>query len=265
MAQPKPRVLFLSKSSGFEHASIAREGGPSHVELVLARIAEEHGFDLVSTKDAGLISSEGLESFDAVVFYTTGDLTERGGGDGLFAGDGEPAMSETGVAELRAWIEAGGGFLGFHPASDTFHGPEDTVSPYTDLLGGQFLGHGRQFEGRLRIVDPEHPTMARIPADWTVKDEWYTFKNVREESMHVLALLDTSSDTFEQEIYDRDDYPIIWCRSFGAGRVFYNAMGHREDVWDNEIFRAAFVDALYWAIGRSDLDAAPNFAEFVGN
>lgn len=254
----------MSKSSGFEHASIAREDGPSHVELVLARIAEEHGFDLVSTKDAGLISSAGLKSFDAVVFYTTGDLTERGGGDGLFAGDGEPAMSETGVAELRAWIEAGGGFLGFHPASDTFHGPGDTVSPYTDLLGGQFLGHGRQFEGHLRIVDPEHPTMARIPADWTVKDEWYTFKNVREESMHVLALLDTSSDAFEQEIYDRDDYPVIWCRSFGAGRVFYNAMGHREDVWDNEIFQRAFVDALHWAIGKSDLEAAPNFVDVVG-
>ena len=133
------------------------------------------------------------------------------------------------------------------------------MSPYTDLLGGQFLGHGRQFEGRLRILDPEHPTMARIPSDWTVRDEWYTFKNVGEESMHVLALLDTSSDTLEQEIYDRDDYPIIWCKSFGAGRVFYNAMGHREDVWDDKIFQGAFVDALHWAIGRSDLEAAPNF------
>jgi len=258
-----PRVLFLSKSSGYEHSVIARQDGPSHVETVLAAVAKANGFELQSTKDAGSIDAETLEGYDAVVFYTTGDLTEAGSGEGLFGGDGEPAMTASGVADLRAWVEKGGAFLGFHSAADTFHSADGSPSPYIDLLGGEFLRHGRQFEGRLKIVDTDHPAMASVPQGWTVLDEWYAFKNLSSDAMHVLALLETGSDSFEQELYDLPDYPVIWCRAFGAGRVFYNAMGHREDVWDRAPFQAAFVDALNWALGLSELGAGPNFAEVV--
>lgn len=261
-AEAPPRVLFLSKSSGYEHLAIARRDGPSHVETVLKAVAESNGFELESTKDAGLIDTETLARFDAVVFYTTGDLTEAGA-EGLFGGDGEPPMAATGIDELRRWVEKGGALIGFHSASDTFHGRDGSRSPYVDLLGGEFLSHGRQFEGRLRVVDTEHPAMASIPQGWAALDEWYTFKNLGSDTMHVLALLETDSDSLDQETYDLPDYPVIWCRAFGAGRVFYNAMGHREDVWDGALFQAAFVDALNWALGRSDLRASPNFAEVV--
>ena len=42
-------------------------------------------------------------------------------------------------------------------------------------------------------------------------------------------------DTFNMVIdyfhRDAEPYPIAWLQNYGAGRVFYNAMGHREDVW----------------------------------
>ena len=260
-ADDSPRVLFLSKSAGFEHSVIARKDGPSHVERVLQEVADKHGFELELSKDASLIRAQDLERFDAVVFFTTGDLTQEGRGEGLFGGDQNPPMAATGVEDLRQWVEAGGAFLGFHSATDTFHGPDDSDSPYIRLLGGEFLTHGRQFEGRLRVVDPGHPAVSHIPAGWTVLDEWYVFKNLDRDSMHVLALLETASEPYGQSTYDRSDYPVIWCKSVGSGRVFYNAMGHREDVWDREIFQQAFVDALNWALGKTQLRAEPNFAE----
>ena len=259
-----PRVLFLSKSSGYVHSAIKSDAqSPSHVERVLQGIADRHGIDLVSTKDAGRIRTEVLAGLDAVVFYTTGDLTESGDGEGIFGGDSQPPMGANGVAELTAWVEAGGAFLGFHSATDTFADPSGEASPYVRLIGGEFATHGAQFKGALRVVDKAHPTMRHVPQGWTVLDEWYVFKNLAKDRMHVLALLETAKQRLVDEKYDLPDYPIIWCAQVGEGRVFYNGMGHRADVWDRQDFQHAFVDALDWALGKTPLAAAPNFSEVV--
>ena len=36
---------------------------------------------------------------------------------------------------------------------------------------------------------------------------------------------------------DTDPYPIAWLQNYGDGRVFYNAMGHGEDVWKSQMVR----------------------------
>ncbi len=259
------RVLFLSKSSGFEHSAIKRtEGMPSHVETVLAEMAADRGFTVVSTKDAGLVNAAQLENFDVVIFYTTGDLTDRGGvGEGFFRGDGNSPMSVDGVADLIRWIENGGGFVGFHPATDTFHGENDEITPYIGLIGGEFVHHGAQFEGIVRVADAAHPTMRSVEDGWKIMDEWYLFKNVAQDELHVLALMDPGEERSRQEVYDIAPYPIAWCRELGAGRVLYNAMGHREDVWSHEMFRAWVGDTIEWAAGRGEAAAAPNWSDAV--
>jgi type 1 glutamine amidotransferase len=263
-AKDPPRVLFISKSSGFEHPAIARTNGrPSHVDSVLEKVAAMNNFGLVSSKDASLVTAAELVNLEAVVFYTTGDLTQAGTKQGPFGGDGETPMNQEGVSDLMTWVENGGALLGFHSAADTFHDKSGAASPYIQLLGGEFLTHGRQFQGKLRVVDADHPTMAHIPQDWTLMEEWYAFKNMNVDRVHVLALLDTSTDPYEQESYERAPYPVIWCASVGKGRVFYNAMGHREETWDDPKFQQAFVDALYWAVGKAPLDAEPNFKVVV--
>jgi uncharacterized protein len=264
-AEDPPRVLFLSKSSGYEHSAIAlgKERAASHVDMVLQKLAADNKFGLVTTKDASLITSAELANVDAVVFYTTGDLTQRGSGKGLFGGDGEPAMKPEGLTDLIRWIEGGGAFLGFHPAADTFHGKGAAVSPYIEMLAGEFLTHGEIFPGKLNVVDTDHPTMAHIPQDFTWADEWYVFKNYNVGRIHVLALLDTASDPLGQETYKRPPYPVIWCSAVGKGRAFYNVMGHREETWDNAVFQQAFLDALNWALGKTPLDAEPNFKVMV--
>ncbi|MCY3590044.1 MAG: ThuA domain-containing protein [Acidobacteria bacterium] len=264
-AEDPVRVLFVSKSSGFQHSAIKRtDGHPSHVDTVLAHIAAERGFEITSTKDAGLINATQLASFDVVIFYTTGDLTQRGGtGEGFFRGDGNPPMSADGVSDLITWIEAGGGFVGFHPATDTFHGENDEVTPYIGMIGGEFTHHGAQFPGIVRVANAHHPTMKSVEDGWKIMDEWYLFKNLAEDKLHVLALMDPGEERTKQEVYDIAPYPIAWCRELGAGRVLYNAMGHREDVWDHEMFQAWVGDTIEWAAGEGEAAAAPNWADVV--
>ncbi|MEM6702393.1 MAG: ThuA domain-containing protein [Acidobacteriota bacterium] len=247
-------VLFVTKSSGFEHSVIRRdEGKPSHAEKILESLASEHGFNLETTKDAGRVNAAELEKIDVVVFYTTGDLTASGSAEGLFGGDGEPPMSATGLGELLQWIRSGGAFVGIHSATDTFQAKDKSVvSPYVAMIGGQFRIHGAQFVGRVLNTAPEHPVMRGFPRQLEIKEEWYLFDHqfadATEGEFKILARLDPLEARNEQpKLYDVAAYPILWSRDFGEGRVVYNAMGHREDVWTREEFQTLLINSLAWA------------------
>jgi type 1 glutamine amidotransferase len=45
------------------------------------------------------------------------------------------------------------------------------------------------------------------------------------------------------------DYPQAWWRTFGKGRTFYTALGHRDDIWSNDpVFRAHVLGGIRWAL-----------------
>ena len=82
--------------------------------------------------------------------------------------------------------------------------------------------------------------------------------------MHVLAVLDPGAEREKQpDKYNVPNYPIIWCSEYGKGRVYYNAMGHREDVWDNPTFQKSVVDAAHWVLGQGPANAEPNFSKVL--
>jgi hypothetical protein len=119
------------------------------------------------------------------------------------------------------------------------------------MLGGEFESHGQQFEGLVRVVDPDHPVTEGAPRELIRLDEWYLFENFDPQTVHVLRELDPRDEGTRQELYDRDPYPIVWTRDHGEGRVYYDAQGHREDVWDDAEFQRSVVRAFRWAAGRS--------------
>ena len=256
--QEAPRVLMLTKSSGWEHDCIkVHDGKPGHAQSVVQKLADANGANLTTTKDASLINEKDLQGYDMVIFYTSGDLTKKGT-------DGKPPMGEHGLAALQSWIKDGGAFMGFHCASDTFgHHKPDPKLPYINMLGAEFEHHGDQFKGTVRIVDSDHPAATPALDGLYIREEWYLFKNMNKEDIHVLALLDPGDEGEKQEEYDIASYPIIWCREYGEGRIYFNAMGHREDVWDNEIFQTSFIDAATWAIGETHGNSDPNYKDVV--
>src|SRR4051812_48063113 len=70
------KVLFFTKSSGFEHSVIKRNNGePSFAEKILADLGPKHGIEFTFSKDGSLFTKDYLAGFDAFFFFTTGDLT----------------------------------------------------------------------------------------------------------------------------------------------------------------------------------------------
>ncbi len=250
-AAPK-KVLFFTKSSGFPHSVVTRQDGqPAHAERILTELGQTHGFEVVASKDGRLFDPDKIGQWDAFVFETTGDLTTEGT-------DKQPPMSSEGERAFYEAIRGGKGFVGIHCATDTFghhrnQGPED---PYIQLIGGEFVGHGKQQEARIRVVDPAFPGASSFGRDaFMLNDEWYAQKNLASDLHVIFAQVTEEMDGTD---YDRPDYPETWARMHGEGRVFYTSMGHREDVWENPKFQGLLIGALSWVTGQADADVEPN-------
>jgi type 1 glutamine amidotransferase len=249
-------ILFFTKSSGFEHSVIKRKGDElSHAEKILTEIGKKAGFNVTCSKDGGMFESDKIGQFDAFVFETTGNLLTAGT-------DKQPPMTEQGLKNFLDAIQAGKGFVGFHCATDTFgdHRKMGAKDPYIQMIGGHFAGHGAQQVATIGIADPNFPgARAFGPGkDFKLNDEWYAQKYLSDD-LHVIYYYETEGMKGQQ--YDRPNYPQTWAKRYGKGRVFYNSMGHREDVWANPKFQELAVAALGWATGAIDADIAPNVSQ----
>ncbi len=258
----KRKVLFFSKSSGFEHSPIhRRDGGLSFAEKLLQQWGPEENVEFTCSKDGSLFNPEYLDQFDAYFFYTTGDLTKAGT-------DKNPPMTAEGKQAFLDAIHQGKGFIGTHSASDTFHSPNyfhpdtrykddppDQRDPYIVMLGGEFIIHGAQQHSRMIPIDRHFPGMKDFPEDFSPLEEWYSLKNFA-PNLHVILLQDTAG--MKGPMYQRPPYPATWAHLYGRGRVFYTSMGHREDVWTNPVFKQVLFGGIHWATGSLRAKVRPN-------
>src|SRR3954451_16457328 len=103
------KVLFFTKSSGFQHSVIERkEGKLSLAERILTEIGKEHGFEIVASKDGRMFNPDQIGQWDAFAFETTGDLTKMGTMD---KEDKTPPISADGLKAFFDAIESGKGFV----------------------------------------------------------------------------------------------------------------------------------------------------------
>ncbi|MBA4018101.1 MAG: ThuA domain-containing protein [Pirellula sp.] len=259
-AAPFRKVLFFTKSAGFQHSAIKREkeGDLGFAERTLIDLGKQHGFEVTATKDGSVFDGD-LDQYDAYFFYTTGDLTQPGN-------DKNPPMSKEGKQKLFDAVAGGKGFLASHCGSDTFHSkgpsreeqkPED-IDPYIKMLGGEFISHGPQQKGRMIVKSPTFPGLSGVGDSFEIHDEWYSLRNFAPD-LQVILLQDTQGMTGED--YERPPYPATWARQHGKGRVFYTSMGHREDVWTNPTFQQILLGGLNWAVGNVEFAVAPNLEQ----
>jgi type 1 glutamine amidotransferase len=261
----KPRILFFTKSSGYEHSVISwKTGQPSYAEKVLLEIGSRQGWDFEFSKDGSKFSKDYLAQFDAVFFYTTGNLLEEGT-------DKQPPMSAEGKQALFDFVKAGKGFIGTHSASDTFHtnnealkGPDrylnhgDKADSYVRFLGGEFIKHGAQQVAKNSVTDAKFPGFEKVGPAYAFQEEWYSLKDFAPD-IHVLSVIDAPSMTGDE--YKRPAYPSTWARKEGDGRVWYTAMGHREDVWTNPTFQSILIGGIQWALGQVRAEVPANLKE----
>ncbi|MET9436494.1 ThuA domain-containing protein [Streptomyces sp. NPDC006551] len=216
---PTPDVLVYTRTAGYRHDSIPAGSA------ALAELARAAGFAAHTTEDPSVFTPVRLERCAAVVFLST---------------TGSVLTPEARTA-FETYLRGGGGFLAIHAAANA----EPDWPFYGDLLGTRFDGHPEIQPGVVCAETHDHPATAALPARWAWTDEWYNFtSNPRGAGVRVLATADES--TYRGGTLG-GDHPLVWCREVGRGRVFFTALGHAAEAYEDDTFRAHLSGALTWA------------------
>jgi type 1 glutamine amidotransferase len=211
------RVLMMTATTGFRHDSIAT------ARLVMTNLAASTGeFSVDLTEDVASFNAASLNTYDVIVFgMTTGELP----------------FTDAQKAAIVSFIERGGGFIGTHSATDTLY----TWPDYGRLVGAYFKEHPWTQEGSVVVEDTTHPSTTRLGSSFAIAEEFYTFRENPRPRVQVLLRLDGAS------VGASGDFPLAWTQSFGAGRAYYNALGHFSTTWNDVRFQQQILGAIRWA------------------
>ena len=232
-------ILVFHEMRGVRHASV-----PAGIRAFEA-LGDEYGFSVQAREDSTVFNDRDLAEFDAIVFLsTTGDV-----------------LNASQQEAMERYIQAGGGFVGVHAATETEH--EGDWYWYRNLVGAVFESHPGIQEARLRVVDGAHPSTSSLPDSFLHTDEWFNFRDLYEYRTDVLTVDELTYEGGEHG----EHHPISWYHDYDGGRAFYTALGHSEAAFEYPLIRQHLLGGLVHAVGehhsRDYSKARPEHNRFV--
>jgi type 1 glutamine amidotransferase len=285
--QPKPENTWPGKklilaiadphewyaSSGYHHDSA------SHTLATFERLGRESGvwttiirtdMDLITKKPIAGRNVRTLNDFDAI----------------FYMGEGPWNITDQQKADLLSFVhEDGKGFIAGHAGN----GGHLLLWPeYAAMIGGNLIGEFPTADMPIVVEDPKFPGVQGFAKEFKFKDQ-YTIvgPNFSRDIDHVIMRMnpnkfpetfaavtpDATSHTppeqyrkhFEQlaALRTDGDYPIVWAKKYGKGRVWYSTFGHLEQTMDDHRVQEMYIGAVKWALGLVDADITPK--PFPGN
>ncbi len=157
------------------------------------------------------------------------------------------------LTPLLEAVSAGVGIAGCHGGMcDAFRNETE----YQFMTGGQWVAHpgndGRRYT--VNIIDRNAITEG-IP-DFEVSTEKYY--------MHVDPAIRVSAIT-RFEDYNDTVMPVIWTKTYGAGRVFYNSLGHQANIIAIPHVLKIMARGMRWAAGEGPLAMGMPFAQAMAS
>jgi hypothetical protein len=170
-----------------------------------------------------LLDADKLSAYDLIVpNWTMGQIT----------GEQEKALAGA--------VEAGAGLGGFHGGmGDAFR----NATTFQFMVGGQFVAHPDNMKDYVvQIAKSYDPIVAGLK-DFAVHSEQY-YMHV-DPSNEVLAT--TLFETKSAPWVNGTVMPVVWKRKYGAGRVFYQSIGHGPKEFEIPEVREITKRGLIWA------------------
>ena len=215
------RILLVTATAGYRHQSIPT------VWRALPEIAQASGDLSVETilkesDDLPALTAESLAQHEILcLVHTSGTLP----------------LSDEQKRAILDFVAAGNGFVGVHGATTICY----DWTAYGEMLGAQFKGHPPAATFAVIVEDRQHPSTRHLPPSFEISDELYTFRTNPRDAAHILLSAPPGSLDLE------GDLPLAWTKAHGAGRVYYNALGHFDAIWDDPAFQQQIRAGLRWA------------------
>lgn len=204
---------------------------PEQVAAIFERILKEEQFEVeVSNTLESYADAEKLLGLDLIVpLWTMGQIEQEL------------------VNNVSAAVQSGVGLAGLHGGMcDAFRNNVD----WQFMTGGQWVAHPGNdgVEYMVNIKRGSSPLFEHID-DFQVKSEQY-YLHV-DPAVEVLATTRFPIVSGPHAANGPVDMPVAWTKRWGAGRVFYNSLGHHADIVDmkpvTEMMRSGF---LWTAAGK---------------
>ncbi len=193
-----------------------------------AAMLEKHGYtcEISDTLEA-LDDAQALEKLDLMVFcWTMGEIDHQR------------------VVNVSKAVGKGVGLAGCHGGMcDAFR--QDTEWQF--MTGGQWVSHPGG-DGVPYMVNIRHGSSPIVEGleDFEVKSEHY-YLHV-DPAIEVLATTRFPAVSYYHISNKPVDMPVVWTKFWGNGRVFYNSLGHHDDVFDLSPNAAVLMErGLLWA------------------
>ncbi|PIH60365.1 ThuA domain-containing protein [Paenibacillus sp. LK1] len=213
---------------------------PEQVAAIFERILKEEQFEVeVSDTLEAYADAEKLLGLDLIVpLWTMGQIEQEL------------------VNNVSAAVQSGVGLAGLHGGMcDAFRNNVD----WQFMTGGQWVAHPGNdgVEYTVNMKRGSSPLLDHIE-DFQVKSEQY-YLHV-DPAVEVLATTRFPIVNGPHAANGPVDMPVVWTKRWGAGRVFYNSLGHHADIVEmkqvTEMMRSGFKwTAAGKAIAQSRKDA----------
>lgn len=222
------KVLLFSKTNSFRHL----EAIPA-VERLFQRFAAKHQWDLFITENAAVHNSDSLKSFDLIIWNNvTGDV-----------------LSQAQREALKQTMQQGGRFLALHGTGGNEH--YDWAWFPKHMIKTQFIGHPMfpQFrDGTLKIENRSHPASAHFSEHKAWHEEWYSFASSPRAEVTVLISVDETQYNVPDSLSMGKDHPLVWHHKVGEGTVFFSALGHLAEAYEDEDYKLLLEQASLWLL-----------------
>lgn len=196
---------------------------PEECAHIVADMLREDGMSVDVTSDYGAFAEEDLGKRKLIIPIITGTELER-------------PVCENLMAAVR-----GGTGLGGHHGALAASFPGDWNFHYmTGVMWVQHPGDVRDYH--VDVIKSDDPIMKGIDSFPYHSEQYYV---IYDPTIEILAT--TTFDGVPDPVAKGVTMPVVYKRQFGAGRVFYSALGHQAHEFTNQSMRTILRRGLLWA------------------
>lgn len=199
---------------------------PEACAAIVGEMLRQDGFAVEITGDLGIFASQAVAQADLLVPIITGETIEQ--------------------KHAEALVEAVRGGLGLAGHHGSLATTFKESGPFRYVSGVTWVAHpGDIIDFRVNVVRPHDPVMEGIPDfDWRSEQYYLHY----DPSVEILATT-TCSGEYDPAVRSVT-MPVVFKRHFGAGRIFYSALGHVAAEFDHPHMPLILRRGLAWAARR---------------
>ena len=248
-AQPRVRKALLAWAD--TRNGQAQHAFTSHALAVVERLGYDSGlWDTFIRTDSHIIFNQAQKT----------DGTPASGGPSLASVDGifflghrDVPINDQQKAELLAFVRSGKGFVAAHTGLTAF----ESWPEFGEMVGATYGGHLYTGPGRVISEQPSHPIVKHWGNAFDYNDEFYRAGALSRENVDVLLRFDAASAPASKLPPD-GDFPLVWTKMFGQGRVVYSSLSHSTEAWDIRNLQIMMFEAIRWSLGLSEAPVQPH-------